>query len=103
MNRVTTVVVALLILLMIGVISGFMYEISIFLFAFSGGQARMEPVVNYGALAVIALMIILAAIVWKIRTPTVAAIFSAIATPVAWVATMFVEWGLSEFVVTGAP
>jgi hypothetical protein len=97
------VVVALLILLMVGVISGVMYEISIFLFAFSGGQARMEPVVNYVALAVIALVILLTAIVWKIRTPTGAAIFAAISTPVAWVAAMLVEWGFSQFVfVNGA-
>ena len=97
------VVVALLILLMVGVISGVMYEISIFVFAFSGGQARMEPVVNYVALAVVALVLLLTAIVWKIRTPTGAAIFAAIGTPVAWVAAMLVEWGLSEFVfVNGA-
>ena len=97
------VVVALLILLMVGVISGVMYEISIFLFAFSGGQARMEPVVNYIALAVIAVVILLTAIVWKIRTPTGAAIFAAICTPVAWVAAMLVEWGISQFVlVNGA-
>jgi hypothetical protein len=97
------VVVALLILLMVGVISGVMYEISIFLFAFSGGQARMEPVVNYIALAVIAIVILLTAIVWRIRTPTGAAIFAAISTPVAWVAAMLVEWGFSQFVfVNGA-
>lgn len=103
MTGVTKVVVALAILIIVGVISGFMYGVTILLFAFSGGQARMEPVVNYAALAVIALAILLAAIVWKIRSPTAAAIFAAIATPVAWVVAVFVEWGFSQFVfVTGA-
>ena len=104
MNLATRAVLALLILLIIGAISGVMYLISVFLFAFSGGQYSMVSVVNLAALVVVALMIVLAAIVWKLRSPTSAAIFSAAGTPVAWVVAMFVEWGLSQFVfVTGAP
>jgi hypothetical protein len=104
MTSLTKVIVALLTLLVIGVISGVMYEVTVFLFAFSGGQARMEPVVNYAAIVVTALVILLAAVVWKIRSPTGAAIFSVIATPAAWVGAILVEWGFSQFVfVTGAP
>jgi hypothetical protein len=104
MTRAMKVVVAALTLFMILVISGFLYGVSVFLFAFSGGQYRMVDVVNYAALAVIALMIVLAAIVWKIRSPAAATKFSAIGTPVAWVVALFVEWGFSQFVfVTGAP
>ena len=94
----------MLTLLIIGVISGVMYAVTVFLFAFSGGQARMEPVVNYAAIVVVALVILLAAVVWKIRSPTASAIVSVIATPTAWVGAMLVEWGVSTFVfVTGAP
>jgi uncharacterized membrane protein len=104
MTRMTQVVVALLTLLMILVISGFFYLVSTFLFAFSGGQYRMVDVVNYAALIVIALMIALTAIVWKVRSPISATKFSAIGTPIAWVVAMVGEWSFSQFVfVTGAP
>ena len=89
------VVIALLIGFVIAIISGVMYEVTIFLFYFSGGQSRMGPVVNYGALVVIAATVLFAAIVWRKRSPTTAAISAAIGTPVAWVAAIVVEWGIS--------
>jgi hypothetical protein len=95
MTGPTKVVVAILIVLLIAVISGFMYAVSTFLFAFSGGQSRMVPIVEYGAIAVVAAMILLAAIVWRLRSPVTAAKYAAIATPAAWVVAMFVEWALS--------
>ena len=81
-----------------------MYLVTTFLFHFSGGQVRMGPVVDYGALAVIGLTILLAVAVWIIRSPTASVKVAAIATGVAWVVAVFVEWGFSQFVfVTGAP
>jgi hypothetical protein len=88
----------------VGLVGVFMYGITTFLFHFSGGQARMGPLVDYGALAIIAGTLLLAVIVWNIRSPTAAVKSAAIATPVAWVVAVFVDWGFSQFVfVTGAP
>ena len=95
MTGVMKVVVALAIVFIVVVISGFMYLVTTFLFAFSGGQYRMESVVQYGALAVIAAMVLLAAIVWRMRSPIAGVICAAIGTPVAWVVAVLVEWGLS--------
>ena len=95
MTSVTKVIVALLTLLVIGVISGVMYEVTVFLFAFSGGQARMEPVVNYGALAVVAATILVAIVSWRARSPAEAVKYTAIATGVLWVAALIGEWGFS--------
>lgn len=67
------------------------------LFHFAGGRAQMASVVDYGAVAVIAAMLLLAAIVWKVRSPAAAGIFAVIATPVAWVVAWFVEWRLGAF------
>jgi hypothetical protein len=92
MTRGAKVAIAVLTVLIIVVISGFMYAVTTFLFHFSGGQSRMGPVVDFGAVAVIALSILLAAIVWKLRSPAAAGIFAAIATPVIWVVAVFVEW-----------
>lgn len=95
MTGVTKVVVALAIVFIVVVISGFMYLVTTFLFAFSGGQYRMEQVVQYGALGVIAAMLLLAAVVWKTRSPTAALICAAIATPAACVVAVLVEWRFS--------
>jgi hypothetical protein len=89
------VAVALLSVLIVGAISGFMYPVTTFLFNFSSGQAHMGPIVQYGALAAVALSLVIAAIVWKVRSPTAAALSAAIGTPVVWVVAVFVEWGLS--------
>ena len=95
MNWMTKVIVALAAVFIIVAISGFFFFLTTFLFAFSGGQYRMEPVVQYGALAVIAAMVLLAAVVWKLRSPTAAVLCAAIATPAAWVVAMMVEWAFS--------
>jgi hypothetical protein len=92
MNRSLLALAAGLIVI---VISGFMYLVTTFLFAFSGGQYRMEPIVQFGALTVIAAMLLLAAIVWRVRSPVAAVICAAIVTPIAWVVLVVVEWGLS--------
>ena len=89
--------VAVVIVLVIGVISWAGYGLTTMLFHFAGGQPQMAPVVDYGALAVIAAMLLLAAIVWKVRSPAAAGIFTAIATPVAWVVAWFAEWRLGAF------
>jgi hypothetical protein len=97
MTRGAKVAVALLIVFVVGVMSGFMYLVTTMLFHFAGGQARMGRVVDYGALAVIASMMLLAAIVWKVRSPAAAGIRAVIATPVACVAAAFVEWRLGAW------
>jgi uncharacterized membrane-anchored protein len=103
MSGVTKVIAGLAIVFIIGLVSGFMYLVTTFLFNFSGGQVRMGPVVHYGAIAVVALMLLLAVIVWRVRSPIAALVVAAIATPVAWVLAVVVEWGFSQFVyVTGA-
>lgn len=97
MTRGAKVAVAVLIVVVVGVISGFMYLITTMLFQFAGGQSPIRPVVDYGPLVVIAAMLLLAAIVWKVRSPSAAAICVAIATPVACVVAGFVEWRLGAW------
>src|ERR1700694_5273860 len=95
MTRQAKVALALAVVLTIGLAGAFMYLVTTFLFHFSSGQDRMGPVVNYGALAVIAGTTLLAAIAWKIRSPSAAVKITAIATPAACAVTLVVEWGLS--------
>src|SRR2546426_1299929 len=99
----TKVVAVGALVLLIGLVGGVMYVVTTFLFHFSGGQVRMGPVVDFGALAVVALLIVLAVVVWKIRSPVAAVKVVAIGAPVAWLLAVLVEWALSQFVfVTGA-
>ena len=95
MTLAMKVAVAVLILLIVGAISGFMFLMTVFLFNFSSGQTRMGPVVQFGGLAAVALSLVIAAIVWKVRSPTAGALYAAIGTPVVWVVAVIVEWGLS--------
>jgi hypothetical protein len=88
---------ALSIVLIVGSAGTFMFLATTFLFHFSSGQDRMGPVVNYGALAVVAVTSLLAVIAWKLRSPAAALKLTAIATPSAWVAAGLVEWVLSFF------
>jgi hypothetical protein len=97
-------IAALGIACIVGLAGGFMYLVTTFLFNFSGGQAKMGPVVGYGALTVIAATILVAIVVWKVRSPLAAVIAAVVATPIAWFMVVFMEWGFSQFVfVTGAP
>jgi hypothetical protein len=86
---------ALSIAIIVGPAAPVMYLITTFLFHFSGGQYRMGPVVDYGALTVIAGTLVLTAIAWRVRSRAAAVKTAAIATPVAWVLAIVVEWGLS--------
>lgn len=72
-----------------------MYLVTTFLFHFSSSQDRMGPVVDCGVIAVVTGTMLLAAIVWKIRSPSTAVICAAIATPVAWASAVFVAWRFS--------
>ena len=72
-----------------------MYRVTTFLFAFSGGQYRMVAVVNYAALAMIAITLLAAAIAWRARSAAVAAVTAAAVTLGGWVATVVTEWVLS--------
>ena len=71
------------------------YLLTTFLFAFSGGQYRMVRVVNLGALIVIAVLIVVAVVAWLVRSPAAAIKWTAIATGVAWLVAVIVEWVIS--------
>src|SRR5438552_1456459 len=64
----TTIVAAGAVVLLVAVSAGVMYLITSFLFAFSGGQYRMVPVVGYGALAVIGAALSIASVEWRVRS-----------------------------------
>lgn len=84
---------ALAVLVLFSSALGFL--ITTFLFAFSGGQARMVAVVNVGALVVVVVLILVAVVAWVIRSPGEAIKWTAIATGVAWLTAIIVEWILS--------
>jgi hypothetical protein len=71
------------------------YLVTTFLFAFSGGQYRMVPVVNTGAVAVMLVTLVVAAGAWRLRDASTAVKWTAAATAVAWPAVALVEWFLS--------
>jgi hypothetical protein len=75
--------------------TGVGYLITTFLFAFSGGQNRMVAVVNVGALTVIGLDVLVAAVMWRLRSPTAAIKWTAITTGVGWVAAVVADWLIS--------
>jgi len=95
MSRQPKRVIALGILISVLLVGAFMYLVTTFLFDFSGGQYRMGPVVVYGALAAMGATLVVAAIAWRIRSPAAAAAWATIATAVAWVLAIFVEWRIS--------
>jgi hypothetical protein len=71
------------------------YLLTTFLFAFSGGQYRMVPIVNYAALTMIAIPAVAAAIAWKVRSGAVAAVTAVAVAIGGWVVALFAEWVLS--------
>jgi hypothetical protein len=71
------------------------YLATTFLFAFSGGQNRMVPVVNLGAVSVIVLSLVVAAVTWVVRSPMDALKWTAIGTAVGWLAAIAIEFVLS--------
>ena len=100
----TKVVAVGALVIIIGLGGGFMWLVTTFLFHFSGGQVKMGPVVDYGALVVIGLTILVAVAAWIFRSPVAAVKVAAITAAVAWVVAVFVEWLFSKYVfITGAP
>jgi hypothetical protein len=95
MTRGAKAAVAVSLIVIVSVATAFMFLVTTFLFHFSGGQSRMEPVVNYGALAVVAVTALVAIVSWITRSPAEAVKFTVIATAVLWVAVVIVEWGFS--------
>src|SRR2546421_10957311 len=71
------------------------YLVTTFLFAFSGGQYRMVAVVNLGAVAVISLGVLVAAVTWIVRSSAEAIRWTVIATGGGWVAALIAEWLIS--------
>jgi hypothetical protein len=86
----------------IGLIGLLMFGVTTFLFAFSGGQVRMLPVVQYGAFAASGAAILLTAAVWLLRSPQAALITAALGTLTVWLVAVFVEWRLSFLLGAGA-
>jgi len=77
------------------------YLVTTFLFAFSGGKYRMVAVVNLGAVAVISLGVLVAAVKWIVRSSAEAIKWTAIATGGGWVAALIAEWLFSFSVGAG--
>src|SRR2546430_14036292 len=88
----TTIVAAGAVVLLVAVCAGVMYLITSFLFAFSGGQYRMVPVVGYGALAVIGATLLIAIVVWRPRSLAAAGKKGAIAHPLGGAPAKVGEW-----------
>lgn len=76
-------------------VGAFGYLVTTFLFAFSGGQARMVAVVNLVALAVVVSSFVVAAAVWVLRSPMHALQWTAIATVILWFVALVIEFVLS--------
>src|SRR5256885_17151123 len=71
-----------------------MYLVTTFLFAFSGGQYRMVAVVNFAALAMIAIPSVAAAVAWRMRSGAGAAGRGPTAGVGGWPVAGTPEWGL---------
>src|SRR5256885_8323769 len=91
----TTIVAAGGVVLLIALCAGVMYLITSFLFAFSGGQYQMVPVVGYGALAVIGATLLIAIVVWRLRSLAAAGKRAAIAPALGWALAIVGEGDLS--------
>src|SRR2546430_11149350 len=88
----TTIVAAGAVVLLVAVSAGLMYLITSFLFAFSGGQYRMVPVVGYGALAVIGATLLIAIVVWRLRSLAAAVKWAGLAPGLGWGPATIGEW-----------
>ncbi len=75
--------------------AGVGYLMTTFLFAFSGAQYRMVAVVNLGALTVVGVGVLVAAVTWMLRSLAAAIKWTAIATVAGWVAAVIAEWVIS--------
>ena len=75
----------------------FMYLVTTFLFAFSGGQTRMVGVVNAVALAMVAITIVVAAVTWRWRSAPVAVAVTAAVSAAGWFLAVVGEWVVSFF------
>jgi len=83
--------------------AAFMFGVTTFLFAFSGGQARMVQVVNYGAFAMVVFSALTAIVAWILRPGATAAKATAVVVATGWFATATVEFILSFFLGAGSP
>ena len=75
--------------------AGFFYLVTTFLFAFSGGQYLMVPIVSAGPIVVLTLTLVIAAVAWIFRSPVAAIKAAAIVTGAGWGAAIVVEWLIS--------
>ena len=95
MTRGAKVALALSLFMMIAPAAAFMLLVTTFLFAFSGGQSRLEHVVKYSALAVVALSTLVAAVAWRTRSPNQAIKYTQSRPGVLWLAALIADWGSS--------
>jgi xanthine/uracil permease len=97
MSWATRVSIALRIASIVGLMSLIMFGVTTFLFHFSGGQVRMEPVVRCGAYAAFAAAMLLATVAWRLwlRSPTAALIGATISAIAVWAVALFIEWRVS--------
>jgi hypothetical protein len=86
---------AIAIAIVVAAAGAFGYLVTTFLFAFSGGQYRMVPVVNLVALAVVVSSLVVAAVGWMLRSPIQALKWTLIVSGAGWVAAIAVEFVLS--------
>lgn len=86
----------------IGLISLIMFGVTTFLFAFSGGEVRMVPVVREAAYVASGASFLLSAMVWLLRSSQAAVITAALGTLAVWLVTVFVEWRLTFVLGPGA-
>jgi len=94
-NLTITIVSAAVIVFLVAISAGVMLGVTTFLFAFSGGQYRMVPVVGYGALVVVVTTLVVAVVVWRLRSLAAAVKWAAIATGACWAVALVAEWILS--------
>lgn len=74
---------------------GFGYLLTTFLFAFSGGQARMVSVVNLVDLIAFVATIAAGTMVWLLRSPADVVKWAVIAAAIVWFAAIVLEFVLS--------
>ncbi len=73
----------------------FMFLVTTFLFAFSGGQSRMVGVVNAIDVAVVAISVLVGAVTWRWRSAQAAVKVRGVVTAAGWILALTVEWILS--------
>ena len=104
MDRMDLVVLLLVWVLLYGPFGAVMYAVTTFLFAFSGGQYRMVPVVQ-GGFWTVALVVLLVGLIALARTRSLARAVGLMfaSAAVAWLVALGVYWLVSFRLGADAP